>query len=181
MPTRPLAPGSRPSGMQSTCDSGIYQSSVEGWPTLQGASARLGGKPPCRPGGRPSLLSMGSPRIVRCCTTSPAIIRLALIMHVRYPRSWRTVEDLLCAPGIDIRHETVRFWWNRFGAIFATEIRRSRVQAMRSCPASRLAPRRDACHDQEGATLFCGHLIMRARCSNASSRSAATGRQRRKS
>lgn len=42
------------------------------------------------------------------------------------------MEDLLHERGIDITHETVRFWWNRFGAIFAAEIRRSRVQAMRA-------------------------------------------------
>jgi len=41
------------------------------------------------------------------------------------------VEDLLYERGIDITHETVRFWWNRFGTIFAAEIRLSRVQAMR--------------------------------------------------
>ena len=41
------------------------------------------------------------------------------------------MEDLLHERGIDIKHETVRFWWNRFGTVFAAEIRRSRVQAMR--------------------------------------------------
>ncbi|WP_371134613.1 IS6 family transposase [Phreatobacter sp.] len=46
--------------------------------------------------------------------------------------SLRNVEDLLHERGIDITHETVRFWWNRFGVIFDAEIRRSRVQAMRS-------------------------------------------------
>lgn len=25
-------------------------------------------------------------------------------------------------------HETVRFWWNRFGPLFASEIRRERVE-----------------------------------------------------
>ncbi len=54
------------------------------------------------------------------------------MMYVRYPLSLRNVEDLLHERGIDITHETVRFWWNRFGTIFAAEIRRSRVQAMRS-------------------------------------------------
>ena len=44
--------------------------------------------------------------------------------------SLRNVEDLLRERGIDITHETVRFWWNRFGTILAAEIRRSRVQAM---------------------------------------------------
>ena len=30
-------------------------------------------------------------------------------------------------PGIDICHETVRYWWNRFGPMFAGEIRKRRV------------------------------------------------------
>ena len=33
------------------------------------------------------------------------------------PLSLRNVEDLLHERGIDISHETVRFWWNRFGHI----------------------------------------------------------------
>ena len=45
-------------------------------------------------------------------------------MYVRYPLSLRNVEDLLAERGIDISHETVRFWWNRFGPIFAADIRR---------------------------------------------------------
>ena len=36
--------------------------------------------------------------------------------------------------GIDISHETVRFWWNRFGPIFAAEIRKRRVEQMRGYP-----------------------------------------------
>ena len=39
----------------------------------------------------------------------------------------RQVEDLLSERGIDVCHETVRFWWNRFGPLFAGEIRRRRV------------------------------------------------------
>ena len=42
------------------------------------------------------------------------------------------VEDLLFERGIDICHETVRLWWNRFGPMFAGDIRRKRVQAMRA-------------------------------------------------
>ncbi len=64
--------------------------------------------------------------------TSPEIIRLAVMMYVRYPLSLRNVEDLLHERGIDITHETVRFWWNRFGTIFAAEIRRNRAAAMRA-------------------------------------------------
>ncbi|MXO58161.1 IS6 family transposase, partial [Altererythrobacter salegens] len=33
--------------------------------------------------------------------------------------------------GIDICHETVRLWWNRFGPLFAADIRRQRVNRMR--------------------------------------------------
>ena len=53
------------------------------------------------------------------------------MMYVRYPLSLRNVEDLLFERGIDICHETVRFWWNRFGPLFAADIRRQRVSRMR--------------------------------------------------
>ena len=42
------------------------------------------------------------------------------------------MEDLLAERGINICYETVRLWWNRFGPMFAAEIRRNRVQRMRS-------------------------------------------------
>ena len=47
--------------------------------------------------------------------TSPEIIRLAVMLYDRFPLSLRNVEDLLHERGIEISHETVRFWWNRFG------------------------------------------------------------------
>jgi len=53
------------------------------------------------------------------------------MMYFRYPLSLRNVEDLLFERGIDICHETVRLWWNRFGPIFASEIRRQRISRMR--------------------------------------------------
>ena len=52
-------------------------------------------------------------------------------MYVRFPLSLRNVEDLLFERGIDLCHETVRFWWNRFGPLFASDIRRQRVSRMR--------------------------------------------------
>ena len=64
--------------------------------------------------------------------SSPEVIRLVVMMYVRYPLSLRNVEDLLFERGIDICHETVRLWWNRFGPMFAGEIRRKRVQQMRA-------------------------------------------------
>ena len=62
--------------------------------------------------------------------SSPEVIRVVVMMYVRYPLSLRNVEDLLFERGIDICHETVRLWWNRFGRMFAAEIRRKRVQRM---------------------------------------------------
>ncbi|WP_022698169.1 IS6 family transposase [Euryhalocaulis caribicus] len=66
--------------------------------------------------------------------TSPEVIRLAVMMYVRFPLSLRNVEDLLHERGLDISHETVRCWWNRFGPMFADEIRRKRSQQMRAVP-----------------------------------------------
>ena len=66
--------------------------------------------------------------------TSPEIIRVAVMMYVRFPLSLRQVEDLLHERGIDICHETVRFWWNRFGPTFAAEIRKKRSAALRAVP-----------------------------------------------
>jgi putative transposase len=60
------------------------------------------------------------------------IIRLAAMMYVWFPLSLRNVEDLLNECGIDVSHETVRFWWNRFGPMFAAEIRKNRVSPMRA-------------------------------------------------
>jgi putative transposase len=57
----------------------------------------------------------------RYFNSSPEVIRLVVMMYVRFPLSLRNVEDLLFERGIDICHETVRFWWNRFGPMFAAE------------------------------------------------------------
>ena len=64
----------------------------------------------------------------RCFNSSPEVIRLVLMMYIRYPLSLQQVEDILFERGIDICHETVRFWWNRFGPMFANEIRKHRIQ-----------------------------------------------------
>ncbi len=63
---------------------------------------------------------------------SPQVIRLVVMMYVRYPLSLRNVEDLLAQRGIHICHETVWLWWNRFGPMFAAEIREKRVEPMRA-------------------------------------------------
>jgi putative transposase len=77
-------------------------------------------------------MTKGSP--FRYFKTSPEVIRLAVMLYLRFPLSLRNVEDLLDERGIDVSHETIRFWWNRFGPMFAAEIRRKRAQRMRIWP-----------------------------------------------
>jgi len=54
------------------------------------------------------------------------------MLYVRFPLSLRNVEDLLHERGVEVSHETVRFWWNRFGPMFASEITRKRRNQARS-------------------------------------------------
>jgi hypothetical protein len=63
--------------------------------------------------------------------TFTEIIRLAVIIYIRFQLSLRNVEDLLHERGIVICHETVRYWWHRFDPIFAAEIHRKRAQRIR--------------------------------------------------
>ena len=67
--------------------------------------------------------------------SSPEVIRFTVMMVIRYPLSAirhplssRQVEDVLFDCGIDISYETVRFWWNRFGPMFADEMGKRRVE-----------------------------------------------------
>ena len=59
--------------------------------------------------------------------TSPEIIRLVVMPYVRFPLSLRQVEELLHERGVDVCYETVRLWWNRFGPLFAAEMRTRRI------------------------------------------------------
>ncbi len=54
------------------------------------------------------------------------------MLYIRFPLSLRNVEDLLHERGVEVSHETVRFWWRRFGPMFTSEIRKRRIEAMRS-------------------------------------------------
>jgi putative transposase len=64
--------------------------------------------------------------------TSPEVIRLAVMMYVRFPLSLRNVDDLLHERSVEVSHETVRFWWRRLGPMFAADIRRRRAPGRRS-------------------------------------------------
>jgi len=63
--------------------------------------------------------------------SSPELIREVVMLYIRFPLSLRNVEDLLFECGYDLCHETVRLWWNRFGPLFAVDIRHRRVSRMR--------------------------------------------------
>lgn len=67
----------------------------------------------------------------RYFNSSPEVIRVVVLMYVRFLLSLRNVEDPLFERGIDLCHETVRVGWNRFGPLLAADIRRQRVR-MRS-------------------------------------------------
>lgn len=67
--------------------------------------------------GRATGWSRGMPErsSFRYFNISPEIIRLAVMLYIRYPISQRNVEDLLHERGIETSHETVRFLGNTFG------------------------------------------------------------------
>jgi putative transposase len=44
---------------------------------------------------------------------SPEVIRLAVMMYIRYPLSLRQAGDLLLERGIEICHHAVRILWNQ--------------------------------------------------------------------
>ena len=64
----------------------------------------------------------------RYFNSSPEVIRSTVMLYVRFPLSLRQVEDLPHERGIDVSYETVRYWWNRFGPLFSSEIRKRRVR-----------------------------------------------------
>jgi putative transposase len=71
---------------------------------------------------------MKSQNPFRYFNSSPEVIRLAVMMYVRFPLALHQVEDMLFERGNDICHETVRYWWNRFGPMFAAKIRKHWVR-----------------------------------------------------
>ena len=87
-------------------------------------------------------------RPFRYFKASPETIRLAVMLYVRFPLSLRNVEDLLHERGIDVSHETIRFWWNRFGPMFAAELRHKRLTADATLAAMAVASGRGFREDQ---------------------------------
>lgn len=61
--------------------------------------------------------------------SSPDVIRMVVMLYVRYPLSLRNVEDLLFERGYDIYHETARLWC--WGGRLPTASRCARVSTLK--------------------------------------------------
>ncbi len=107
----------------------------------------------CPLGGRYSGSMSQAPSPFRYFHYSPEVIRLVVLMYVRFPLSLRNVEDLLNERGIDLCHQTVRLRWNRFGPLFAADIRRQRVSSMRGFRHWRSATAHPDHHHRRAALL----------------------------
>lgn len=59
-----------------------------------------------------------TPNPFRYLKTSREVIQLAVMMYVRFPPSLRNVEGLLHERGVDVCHESIRLWADRFGPVF---------------------------------------------------------------
>lgn len=75
---------------------------------------------------------MTKPDPFRYFKTSRGIIRLAVMLYVQFPLLLRNIEELLHERSIDVSHEAVRYWWHRFGPMFASDIRKRRIEGIKS-------------------------------------------------
>ncbi|QFT47361.1 hypothetical protein FIU97_12305 [Roseivivax sp. THAF40] len=73
---------------------------------------------------------MPKPSAFKQFTANPEMIRLAVMLYLRFPLSLRTVEDLLREWDVDASYESTRYWWHRFGPMFAAEIRKRRIDGL---------------------------------------------------
>jgi putative transposase len=56
----------------------------------------------------------------------PEIISHCVWLYHRFPLSFRDVQELMIERGVDVTHETVRAWCDRFGQEYANQLRRRR-------------------------------------------------------
>ncbi len=54
----------------------------------------------------------------------PEIIQYAVWLHHRFNLSHRDIEDLLAERGIEVSHESIRLWCNKFGPHYARRLKR---------------------------------------------------------
>ncbi len=56
----------------------------------------------------------------------PEIIAHCVLLYIRFPLSFRAVEEMMLLRGVQVSHETIRRWCRKFGQQFANELRRRR-------------------------------------------------------
>ena len=56
----------------------------------------------------------------------PEIIRHSVWLYARFTLSFRDVEEMLAARGLDISYKTIRRWFLKFGSAIAANLRRAR-------------------------------------------------------
>jgi putative transposase len=72
-------------------------------------------------------------QISHACHRFPAdVTRQTVWLCFRFTLSFRDVEDLMAERGIDVSYETIRCWTQKFGRLFARNLRRKRP-----CPTGR--------------------------------------------
>ena len=91
----------------------------------------------------------------------PEMIRLVVMMYVRFPLSLRNVVGLLFERGIGICHEPVWSWWNRFGPLSyhlpdPVTDRRDRADDHEGGQHDRFDRREAAPHDQGASDVTSG-------------------------
>ncbi len=57
----------------------------------------------------------------------PDVIRQVVWLYFRFSLSFRDVEDLMAQRGVDVSYETIRSWTEKFGRLFAQNLRKSRA------------------------------------------------------
>ncbi len=56
----------------------------------------------------------------------PEIIAQCVLLYMRFPLSFRAVEEAMLLRGVQVSYETIRRWCQKFGQQFANELHRRR-------------------------------------------------------
>jgi putative transposase len=54
------------------------------------------------------------------------VINHCVWLYLRFPLSFREVEELMLARGVEVSYETIRRWCDKFGQAYANQLRRRR-------------------------------------------------------
>ena len=77
----------------------------------------------------------------RGCHFPGPVIAHAVWLYLRFPLSFRDVEELLAGRGIQISYETIRRWVAKFGPCYAAELRKREARRGRTWHLDEMAVR----------------------------------------